>query len=253
MGGLIGLIVLVVLAVPVLLLVALVDDQRLEAARVSLARRRSVARVAGRRAAQPAQHAGSGEPTLADWMRTRQPGAAAAAGRMRDRPVVTRATCRARLPRQRRRRPAAAAPPLDRPCHRRRPRTARPRADARTCVHAPKARASAQPRPPSPPDPLTLAARAMRRWFSEGNVPVKVGMLVLFAGVAALLKYATDQGWMRVPDRAAAGRHRAGRPGGAGVRLAPARAQAQLRAEPAGRRDRRAAAGRVRRVQALRT
>ena len=39
----------------------------------------------------------------------------------------------------------------------------------------------------------------MRRWFTEGNVPVKVGMLVLFAGVAALLKYASDQGWLRLP------------------------------------------------------
>jgi len=38
-----------------------------------------------------------------------------------------------------------------------------------------------------------------KRWFSEGNVPVKVGMLVLLAGVAALLKYASDQGWLRLP------------------------------------------------------
>jgi len=39
----------------------------------------------------------------------------------------------------------------------------------------------------------------VKRWFTEGNVPVKVGMIVLFAGVAALLKYATDEGWLRVP------------------------------------------------------
>ena len=39
----------------------------------------------------------------------------------------------------------------------------------------------------------------MRRWFTTGNVPVKVGMLVLLAGVAALLKYASDQGWLRLP------------------------------------------------------
>jgi uncharacterized membrane protein len=37
------------------------------------------------------------------------------------------------------------------------------------------------------------------RWFTEGNVPVKIGMLVLFAGVAALLKYASDSGMLRVP------------------------------------------------------
>ncbi|TWG94331.1 putative membrane protein [Luteimonas sp. J16] len=41
--------------------------------------------------------------------------------------------------------------------------------------------------------------RAVRRWVTVGNVPVKVGMLVLLAGVAALLKYASDQGWLRMP------------------------------------------------------
>lgn len=39
----------------------------------------------------------------------------------------------------------------------------------------------------------------IKDWFSEGNVPVKVGMLVLFAGVAALLKYAADEGWFTFP------------------------------------------------------
>ncbi len=52
---------------------------------------------------------------------------------------------------------------------------------------------------PSGPGPLACAASAVKRWFTEGNVPVKVGMLVLLAGVASLLKYATDQGWMRMP------------------------------------------------------
>ncbi|TKS53355.1 DUF2339 domain-containing protein [Luteimonas yindakuii] len=55
------------------------------------------------------------------------------------------------------------------------------------------------PRPPSPPDLLQRAAAAVRRWFTTGNVPVKVGMLVLLAGVGALLKYASDQGWLAVP------------------------------------------------------
>jgi uncharacterized membrane protein len=49
------------------------------------------------------------------------------------------------------------------------------------------------------PSPTTRAAGAIRRWFTEGNVPVKVGMLVLIAGFAALIKYATDQGWLRFP------------------------------------------------------
>ena len=39
----------------------------------------------------------------------------------------------------------------------------------------------------------------LKRWFTEGNVPVKVGVLVLLLGVAALLKYATDQGWLHMP------------------------------------------------------
>lgn len=39
----------------------------------------------------------------------------------------------------------------------------------------------------------------VREWFSSGNVPVKVGMLVLLAGVAALLKYLSDQGLLNTP------------------------------------------------------
>ncbi len=42
------------------------------------------------------------------------------------------------------------------------------------------------------------AIAAVKRWFTEGNVPVKVGVIVLFLGVAALLKYAADQGWLYV-------------------------------------------------------
>ena len=57
---------------------------------------------------------------------------------------------------------------------------------------------------PEPPVPIgeSTADRwiaAIKRWFTEGNVPVKVGMLVLFAGVAALLKYAADEGWLTLP------------------------------------------------------
>jgi len=55
---------------------------------------------------------------------------------------------------------------------------------------------TAAPRAPSPLDRLLKRAG---RWFTEGNVPVKIGMLVLLAGVAALLKYASDAGMLRVP------------------------------------------------------
>lgn len=56
-----------------------------------------------------------------------------------------------------------------------------------------------RPQIPSEPCVIVRAASALKRWFTEGNVPVKVGMLVLLAGVASLLKYASDQGWMRMP------------------------------------------------------
>ena len=41
--------------------------------------------------------------------------------------------------------------------------------------------------------------RMLRGWFTEGNVPVKLGVLVLFVGVAAALKYAVDQGMLSFP------------------------------------------------------
>lgn len=68
---------------------------------------------------------------------------------------------------------------------------------------APRAPADADaPRTPvdtGAPQPLVALFGRVRRWFGEGNVPVKIGMLVLFAGVAALLKYVSDAGWLRVP------------------------------------------------------
>jgi uncharacterized membrane protein len=67
---------------------------------------------------------------------------------------------------------------------------------------APAAPPNAPPANPpgaTEPSPTARAADAIRRWFTEGNVPVKVGMLVLIAGFAALIKYATDQGWLRFP------------------------------------------------------
>ncbi|MGY1519399.1 DUF2339 domain-containing protein [Luteimonas sp. A482] len=63
---------------------------------------------------------------------------------------------------------------------------------------APPPRPAAPP-PPARPDFAEVALRAVKRWFTVGNVPVKVGMLVLLAGVAALLKYANEQGWLQLP------------------------------------------------------
>ena len=48
-------------------------------------------------------------------------------------------------------------------------------------------------------DPGMRAFEAIKNWFTTGNVPMKVGAIVLFLGVAALLKYAADQGWMHFP------------------------------------------------------
>lgn len=63
------------------------------------------------------------------------------------------------------------------------------------------ARAPSAPTPPrtSGPDPITTAIERVKLWFTTGNVPVKVGMLVLLVGVAALLRYANDQGWFTLP------------------------------------------------------
>jgi uncharacterized membrane protein len=63
---------------------------------------------------------------------------------------------------------------------------------------APSVRVVSEPKPVKP-DPLSLLAERVKRWFSEGNVPVKVGVIVLFLGIGALLKYAADSGWLRVP------------------------------------------------------
>ncbi|UPG88360.1 DUF2339 domain-containing protein [Luteibacter aegosomaticola] len=52
---------------------------------------------------------------------------------------------------------------------------------------------------PAGPSAIDRAIETAKRWFTEGNVPVKVGMLVLFAGIAAFLKYAADQGLFHVP------------------------------------------------------
>ena len=55
------------------------------------------------------------------------------------------------------------------------------------------------PRMPMPPraDPPALAW--IKRWLSEGNPLVKVGIVVVLFGVAYLFKYAADAGWLTVP------------------------------------------------------
>ncbi|MFC6841192.1 DUF2339 domain-containing protein [Xanthomonas theicola] len=86
--------------------------------------------------------------------------------------------------------PATPAPPPLPP-----PFAARPAAAAAGAGAAPSPEACTAP----DPGPLERRLAGARRWFTAGNVPVKIGMLVLLAGVAALLKYAGDQGWLRMP------------------------------------------------------
>lgn len=52
---------------------------------------------------------------------------------------------------------------------------------------------------PRGPDVFERAIGVVKGWLFEGNVPVKIGLLVLFFGVAAALKYAADAGLLRVP------------------------------------------------------
>lgn len=48
---------------------------------------------------------------------------------------------------------------------------------------------------PNSPSLFDRLINPLQHWFSTGNVPVKIGVLVLFAGVAALLKYTADS-WL---------------------------------------------------------
>jgi uncharacterized membrane protein len=66
---------------------------------------------------------------------------------------------------------------------------------------------SAPPPPAAPPRPREPAwfERALalaKSWFTEGNVPVKLGVLVLLFGVAAALRYAAAQGYFVLPIEA---------------------------------------------------
>src|SRR5688572_13045642 len=60
-------------------------------------------------------------------------------------------------------------------------------------------RVAVRPRPPAEPNAIENGFEAVKKWFTEGNVPVKVGVLVLFAGVAAALRYAVAEGIVSFP------------------------------------------------------
>lgn len=101
--------------------------------------------------------------------------------------------------------PAAAAAPAQPPS-----REAPPPAPVRP-VWEPAAAGPAAPQPAWPPAParatvapelanrVDTAMRFARQWLTTGNVPVKIGVIVSFFGVAFLLKYAIDQRLLQFP------------------------------------------------------
>ena len=95
--------------------------------------------------------------------------------------------------------PAETAPAMPPPLPPQRKKLADPVAGPRQEGVAATVRPPPRPQRPPPPDIFANAFNWVRGWFTEGNVPVKIGMLVLFFGVASLLKYASDQGWVQVP------------------------------------------------------
>ena len=52
---------------------------------------------------------------------------------------------------------------------------------------------------PAQTDAIEAFAARLRRFLFEGNVPVKLGLLVSLFGVAALIRYAASAGWLAVP------------------------------------------------------
>ncbi|MBE2210201.1 MAG: DUF2339 domain-containing protein [Xanthomonadaceae bacterium] len=177
MEGLLVLLVLAVLAVPVLLVIALSSVSGLKRRVAELenqvadlmldAQRRGDAHDAGQ--AEAARQAPPSPPSPAAATSPAAPAAPASPGTpagTRPPPIPASA-------------PVAARTEL--------PESWQPPPPAGTSRKAPRT------------DWMQVAGRRIRQWFSTGNVPVKVGMLVLLAGVAALLKYASDQGWLRMP------------------------------------------------------
>ena len=177
MEGLIALLVLAVLAVPVLLVVALVSVSGLKQRVAAL--EQQVAAL-NRRPASAAPV----EPTLAELVRQPAPPPTQPGSPGPEAPGAP--TPRASAP---------VVPQVGEP-------TTPPTTPPPPSMPPPPAAAPVRPSTPSKPQAPSIASialRAVQRWFTVGNVPVKIGMLVLLAGVASLLKYGADQGWFTMP------------------------------------------------------
>lgn len=191
MEALIAVLVLAVLAVPVLLVVVMVGQSRmgdrvrdLEATVAALKAREAASPAAAR--VDPAAATLRASPTAPPQATATTADAAVPAA-----PVVDALTASpsmaAQAPGSAASSTAAGASPAPGP--------------AESATQASPLRPTIAPIPPPRPrsDVAERAMRLVKRWFTTGNVPVKVGMLVLLAGVAALLKYASDQGWLTLP------------------------------------------------------
>lgn len=184
MEGLLVLLLLTVLAVPLLLIWSLVSVSRLKSRVEVLEQHLRTLASAGAGPSRPSppteaappprtMPAAATTPTSASVSSASPP---AAASPEPGNPFLAEAMGTASSP------PAATSGTAPQPPPLPRPRQAAP-----------------MPAPPQGPDAAEKLRRAITGWFTTGNVPVKVGMVVLLAGVAALLKLASDQGWLRVP------------------------------------------------------
>jgi len=170
------LLLIVVLAMPVLLLIALVS--------VSSLKRRVAALEAALAAQEPASASEAERPY--GWM---QPDAFEEPATQLPEAIPEAA-------------PAVAAPPVEvtsaAPAPPPLPEPVRVSAAPVEPIPEPTPEPRRAPAASSGPNFIERGIERVRQWFTSGNVPVKVGMLVLLAGVAALLKYASDQGWVSI-------------------------------------------------------
>ncbi len=90
--------------------------------------------------------------------------------------------------------PAASAQTADDESLRFNPEPAAPAAEQKS--------APAQQKLSSGPDPSERSDTAWSSWLWGGNLPVRIGVLVSLVGIAALLRYAAEQGWLAVPIEA---------------------------------------------------
>ncbi|MCW5212379.1 DUF2339 domain-containing protein, partial [Desulfobulbus sp. TB] len=65
----------------------------------------------------------------------------------------------------------------------------------------PSSSSTAEPAAPVEKDLISRVIAAVQKFFTEGNVVLRVGLLVLFFGVAFLLKYATENNMISIELR----------------------------------------------------